>query len=504
MHLGPLPRFDEVHVVSDLHLGGAPGFQIFHEGRRLANTIRGLARRPARRVALVLNGDIVDFLAEVQAADGALYLDHAGALAKLQRIANDPSCADVWIALAEFVQTPHRHLVLVLGNHDVELALPHARNWLVDRLAGDDDSARGRLVLAMDGVGYVCEVGHRTVLCTHGNETDPWNVVDYRQLIHFGRAVSSGLSPGAWTPNAGTRLVIDVMNHVKREFPMVDLLKPETKAALPVVATLGPRHLRRIGKALEATMRRGIDGVRMRAGLLGEDTPSDDDRISEADALAELLSELDDADRIESDVEDDIRALQARIDANAEPLGANAHDATDAQLLGLIDRIRDKLGTAHPSEALRKVLDKWLTDDRTFDVSHADDQFKALDDEIGPEIDFVIAGHTHLRRALPRRTRDRYYFNSGTWIPLIQLSSSILKSQDAFRQAYDAFARGSIDALTTTPIATSDGKHHLLAAPRPTVVSIAATSGAVFGVLHDALEDGTLYEVPNTRFPSSS
>jgi hypothetical protein len=59
--MSDLPAFDEVHVISDLHMGGRPGFQILRETQRLANFIRGLGqRRPQERVVLVLNGDLFD------------------------------------------------------------------------------------------------------------------------------------------------------------------------------------------------------------------------------------------------------------------------------------------------------------------------------------------------------------------------------------------------------------------------------------------------------------
>ena len=44
-----LPAFDEVHVVSDLHMGGKAGFQILRETGRLANFILRLAGQRHRR-----------------------------------------------------------------------------------------------------------------------------------------------------------------------------------------------------------------------------------------------------------------------------------------------------------------------------------------------------------------------------------------------------------------------------------------------------------------------
>ena len=59
-----IPRFDELYSVSDLHMGGAePGSQIFNSGPELAGLIEFLRAKPGM-VALVINGDMVDFLAE--------------------------------------------------------------------------------------------------------------------------------------------------------------------------------------------------------------------------------------------------------------------------------------------------------------------------------------------------------------------------------------------------------------------------------------------------------
>src|SRR5918995_1606129 len=112
------PRYDEIHVVSDLHMGGADGFQIFRETERLANYIRWVAgQRPGDRVALILNGDVIDTLAEN--ITGYLAVDEA--VSTVQRIMRDPSFRQIWDALAEFVKVDGRALIIIIGNHDIEL-----------------------------------------------------------------------------------------------------------------------------------------------------------------------------------------------------------------------------------------------------------------------------------------------------------------------------------------------------------------------------------------------
>ena len=130
-----VPRYEEVYVVSDLHLGGSPGAQIFSLGTRLAATIDRLRDAPAEvRRALVINGDFIDFLAEGPAE----YFSGSEAIAKLTRIIGDAAFAPVFEALKSFVGTAGRSLVIVLGNHDVELALPEIQQWLTDWLTGLD------------------------------------------------------------------------------------------------------------------------------------------------------------------------------------------------------------------------------------------------------------------------------------------------------------------------------------------------------------------------------
>ncbi len=60
-----LPQFEELYAVSDIHMGGVPGFQIFGRVERLAQFIlRISSEHPGQRTVLVLNGDIIDSLAQ--------------------------------------------------------------------------------------------------------------------------------------------------------------------------------------------------------------------------------------------------------------------------------------------------------------------------------------------------------------------------------------------------------------------------------------------------------
>jgi hypothetical protein len=94
-----LPAYHELHVISDLHMGGdRPEFQILRETTRLASDIRWVgAQQPDGRVALVLNGDVVDTLAEEVGG----YVATDTAVTTIERIMNDASFSRVWSALSD-------------------------------------------------------------------------------------------------------------------------------------------------------------------------------------------------------------------------------------------------------------------------------------------------------------------------------------------------------------------------------------------------------------------
>ena len=215
LSMSSFPQFDEMYVISDLHLGGAPGFQIFNSGKELVALIDYIRDRPAAKAALTINGDSVDFLAE----PGARYFDPNGANDKLDRIVQARRFKPIFDALTLFVARSNRELIITIGNHDIELALPWVRNHLVEILAGNDPCAKSRITLSLDGSGYACSVGGASVLCVHGNDVDTWNVIDYERLRRSGRDCVQGRPMEEWTPNAGTKLVIDVMNGIKRDYP---------------------------------------------------------------------------------------------------------------------------------------------------------------------------------------------------------------------------------------------------------------------------------------------
>ncbi len=449
---------DELQVVSDLHLGGKPGFQIFASTAELVWLIDSVAQSPTPGLAaLVVNGDFIDFLAE----EPALGFDADGVLAKIDRVLADPSFAPVFAAFARLLATERRLLVVNLGNHDIELALPWAREHLARALAGDDAAARARLLLVTDGTGFRCQVGNASVLCLHGNEVDSWNVTDHEKLRRIGRDTQFGLRPEPWMPNAGSQLVVEVMNQVKARYPFVDLLKPETEGVVPILAALNPQLLRKLQDLTGIAQRKAVDQLRMRAGFLSADGDGSAAAggaapAATADSAAHDLPTVPSPPAfgasgllggngggasgaaLSNAPPGSAAALLARAEAaylqGVTPISLVQGSASEQ--LGPMAAAWDWLTGKPRAEVLREALE-FLDKDRSFDPAAPDDTYKAIDALVSPDVDLVLTGHTHLERSLPRQRGDGHYFNSGTWARLMRISPELRQDPARFAQLFD-------------------------------------------------------------------
>ena len=436
-----------------------------NSGPELAKLIDHVGGKPGK-VALAINGDAVDFLAEPDAKA----FDPDGAIRKLSRIVGDRSFQPVWDAFRKFVRGENRRLIITLGNHDLELALPWVRAHLLDLIA-DDDAARGRVILAFDGAGFLCRVGNATVLCVHGNEVDDWNVTDHETIRRFGRDLQQGRSVGAWIPNAGTHLVIDVMNDIKKGYPFVDLLKPELEAVIPVLLAVAPEKRDRISGAFPVLRRLVADKVRRATGWLGAEDRTE--RVSVGATPVVIGRPAMNHDALMAAAEDQLWR-------DVEPI-ALVREAERDQQLGFREAAWSWIRGGDPRETLRTALDG-LQKDRSFEWTQEDDTFRQLDRSIGQDVDFILAGHTHLERALRRSKTGGFYLNSGTWVRLIKIDPKILADQAEFNKVYGALAAGTMTALDAFP--------ELVLRKRTVVVIRAAARGTRGELMHWKTDGG--------------
>jgi len=454
----PFPvTFEQVHVVSDLHLGGLAGFQIFGEGPALAAYIRGLighavsaetaqAPRPAPR-CLVINGDFVDFLAE----SPSRHFDPLNAVAKLERIAGDAAFAQVFQALSDFLAWPGGWLGVVLGNHDVELALPWVRERLLDLLTKGMAERRGRVLFSLQGEGLLLKVAGSSgptasVMCVHGNEVDGWNVVEHEVVRRMGRDAQRGQTINEdWIPNAGSRMVVEVMNDVKKDFPFVDLLKPENKAVTPIMLALRPSMLRQLDTLAQLGTRQALDGLRERFGWLGDEpgraADAAESRTVRAEQVTSLHHRRQDARRMADALLD---AAEERLGAEVDPLDLIAGDER-RDYLGKVGVARAAL-RGDTIGALMEALEE-LDSDRSFLTFNEDATYRDLRGRVSSNIDFLVAGHTHLARAIERERGRSWYFNSGTWARVFRIPDPVRRSRQRFAALFDHLKIRDVTAL---------------------------------------------------------
>jgi len=450
-------ELDSLHVVSDLHLGGGAGFQIFGSTTELAWLIDQVASaRPPGRHALLINGDFVDLLAE----EPGMAFDPDGAVAKLDGVWQ--RFEPVFAALQRLLSTQDRLLIVNMGNHDLELALPWVRAHLASRLASGSEAALARLLWVTDGTGVRCRIADACVVCVHGNEVDSWNVVDYERLRRIGRDRQFGLDVAPWIPNAGAQLVTEVMNQVKRDFPFVDLLKPEREGVLPILAALKPGVHRKLLELAAIASRRAWDVARMRFGFLDAQVEAQSQAAGYGPPpVFAVPYPGHNSETLQGDVESAWRQ-------GVTPISLVR--GTQEEQLGFWSATADLFSGRPKHEVLREALE-YLDRDRSFDPSAADQTFRELDATIGAEIDLLVAGHTHLERSL-RRCRGRgHYFNSGTWARLVRIAPELRQDPAAFERLFRLLDGGTIDSLDEARI-PAGGTDHEVVLRRNTVVLI--------------------------------
>ncbi len=393
-----------VHVISDLHLGGTPAsatrqsFQMCPPETHAA-LARLIDRLPPSTTdlasTLVVAGDIVDFLAEEPFS--TFTVDPVVAREKLQRIFD--STKVVWDALNRYAGERHGHLILMLGNHDIELSLPGVRPMLLSRVGG------ARTEFIYDNEAY--SIG--PLLIEHGNRFDAWNAVPHGAL----RRVRSQLSrkvpvspPFLALP--GSRMVIDVINQLKPQYPFIDLLKPETAVALPIAAALGALGLKDTWKAY-ANFR--------------ESCSVDYDETSSEPVDQNYISGEIDPDQVLWDAAQDIEAGgdSQQVSGLGDVLRKSASAAAGAMSTARIDAL---------FMAFRKLANLRRMHRDAFSVEHESPTYlNPARRSAAAGYKVIIYGHTHLPKRIALGDAgdpdSAFYLNTGTWADVMCLPAGI-------------------------------------------------------------------------------
>ena len=403
-----------LYVISDLHLGGTPGsdggrgFQICQPNTQalLARFIDGLPGRAANSdVRLVLAGDIVDFLAEEPFQ--AFTSDPKAAHTKLGNILD--GTAEVWDAVQRFVAQRQGAVTLMLGNHDIELALPGTRRLFLERIGP------GRIEFIYDNEAFTCG----PVLIEHGNRFDEWNAVPHGALRRVRSQLSRALPAKPEFPALpGSRLVIDVMNPLKQQYAFIDLLKPEDAGALPIVAALGAGGVREVWQFFQKYRQTwAVDFDENREPLDQEYIGAGDQSDQQMFDLAQDIAGGGDASQVGA-MGDFLRGVA----------GAVTDKVRQARRTALFKAIRGSMGKHRDAFDVDKEIDTYLVPARTAAAS-------------GFQV--IVYGHTHLAKRISLGVSGNalpVYLNTGTWADLMRVPDSIWETaEDRARAALTAF-----------------------------------------------------------------
>ncbi len=431
-------NFDKrIIVISDIHMS-ASGAGIFRAGAQLKSFIDYHASLP-EALELVILGDALDYLT----IEPYLQFTRKVALKKTEAILDGN--AGIFAALSTLLEKPGKTMLWVIGNHDIELLFPEVRALIEGKLFGGAAAHPG-FRWKLDGTSEIYKrAGGSEVRLNHGNQLDDFNKLDYAAA----EAIARQGGKDDFEYPAGSRLVADVLNPLKSEgYWHVDLLKPEVTVALPLTLALWPkRSWERIKKAIPSMTVAKLRGAwssftHTRGAVFGQPLPSDKpkDAQAEADERARLAlanglflaAHAPDAD--EKLKSEDIKEYLENSQDIEEYLKNLPPDVPTAR--------KDVFGVDSKRTAsmfLRGAAARANREDNPLSVDLPDEFCEAADRAFVKGTIIMVAGHTHLARAIPRN--GGYYLNTGTWADLMRLPAALSEAEFnwAARELVDAF-----------------------------------------------------------------
>ena len=359
-------------------------------------------------IELVIAGDFVDFLAiEPQASWTGSPRD---ACAKLEQTMREPPFHAVFTELGRLIHRGHR-LTVMLGNHDIEMALPPVQEALLAHLDAEPHQVR----FIDDGRAY--RIGG--ALIEHGNAYDGANVNDWAGLGELVSSLSRFEEPRETVRvSAGSLLVEKLINPIKVRYPFVDLLQPQGELTLLLLLAFEPRQVGRHWKSLVSVLRAGLrERKNPRAGAT-RPISYQPGYTSEPEYDTELARAFG-------------SAYEALRDPSPEPvalrdLPAIAFRSSQDSLHDILER-----GAPIPGEqldrlrvALRKLVDEPLFRDDG-DPERYGEAAERIRRDSSSSVDVVVMGHTHLARHIGPPDRATY-INTGTWADVVRVPGDAL------------------------------------------------------------------------------
>lgn len=419
------PAIVQTLVLSDLHLGNGGVYDCYAGGTELCRLLeREALLQPTR---LICNGDTIDFLLN----EDPLSLDRGRAVRQAQAAMALPENAAIWAQLGRVLQAGGE-VVIRLGNHDAELALPEVQAVLRSALR-QPPSVESRLRFQTgdepEESGGILQIGGARILVTHGEQADRWNQLDYPRLRRLAAATPSPSTGPAVAAESfeyppGSRLVKKLLNPLKARYGMrfADLLKPDFGGAALTALAVNPLAVRTLLGSAALSILWQLQRRRSLAPTFAEGASGDGssdategsfglpERIrgagldaGEAQALQALLQPGSGASFAEGSAAND----------TPDPDGRSAGNRQSSALLKLL-----RAGLSTYAAGQRRLAGR--EGERFFALSPSDAEWGEAQRLASKyRVGAVLFGHTHAARFFAER--DLVYVNTGTWIWLMQL-----------------------------------------------------------------------------------
>lgn len=394
-------------------------------------------RRPGP-LELVIAGDFVDFLALTPYAP--ITTGARQARKKLQEVmASSSPYGCVFTALARHLARGDR-LTILVGNHDVELALPGCQSELLHALQATQHDVH----FVDDGRAY--RVGG--VLIEHGNSYDAANCNDWIGLRHLASMQSRGSDEAECVPSPGSRLVYQVINPLKQRYPHISLLQPEGELLALLLLAFEPK-LRHHVNDLAALLR---------AQRLSGTAPTPGPRfIASRQKRKKVAADATEPRQLPQRVKThfpDHRAFEAA--PAQQPIGATkawlkAWTTGDKESLSWLlqhDRSIPEPRLQQLRVGLKEILDTDASDNRDGDAGEYGKAAQRMLSQ-DPGLQLVVMGHTHLPRH--KKYSGGEYINTGTWVDRCRIPEGALqRSEDLLQFLRDFLISGALTPLPPT------------------------------------------------------
>lgn len=410
---------ERIVVISDLHISACAldDFDCELEG----HFVRFLdeLRQTGQRTELVINGDFLDFVQAPPAWGDDLRSETTcgirlcftenQSLEKLEAIyqAHKP----VFVALSAFLcDSGGNRLVILPGNHDIDLYFPSVRQRLQDLINAKQASNSGQMWIHLDRVYRpdACP----SVWIEHGHHYDPVNSFTITGTSYNSSGNPPILPDKYGRPRLieciGTGLLIRFLNDLDRDYPFIDNVKPFSRflrifALSAVHSCFGP---------LRAAI--ACWGLLKYLGQTGLSRPGELLSMDETDE-ADLHATKTLGKRIE-----DIAMRDPDWVTRVRQAGLDTYDF-EAELESDPDRVLAFLAEHQELLLDTEALDRgylsaagsagYLSLGKAFGVNETAELMRAaIGIYAASEPSVIVMGHTHE----PVRTGNRY-FNTGSW-----------------------------------------------------------------------------------------